>query len=149
MTTDGHHEARSDFFVAALRRLVRRRFVRDGCGGLRGDRLRGGLSWRFFVLVAAEFQLHDATDFEFDGTLFRYLDPLEGLWILRDAGGADLALEDAEVPEFQTVALPEFVDDLIQKVLNDALDVDTFVARSVGDSIDQLFFGHGSHGGTR
>src|SRR5690606_15260587 len=86
---------------------------------------------------------------EFDGSLFGHPDALQRLGVLRDAGCPNLAFENPEIPELQAIAVAEFLNDFIKKVLNDAFDVDPLITRSVGDSIDQLFFCDGFHFGTR
>jgi hypothetical protein len=90
--------------------------------------------------------LHQPADLELDGSFGGDFDLFQSLGVLRGAGGTDLALEHAEVAEFEAVALAQFLHDLVQKALHDALDQDPLGARLLGDTIDQLFLGHRGHG---
>ncbi len=99
------------------------------------DMRRGGEIVQFL----GELLLHDAAHFELDGSLFGNFDALQRLGVLRDPGRPNLALEDSEVAELESVALSEFVHDVIEKELDDPLDRHPLVAGTVGDSVDKLF----------
>ena len=88
---------------------------------------------------------HQTTDLEFHGSLRRHVYALQRFGILRHSGGPNPAFKNAEVAKFQTVAVAEFRDDLIQELLNHLLDNGPFVVRPLCDPINQVLFGDRGH----
>src|SRR5207253_2482667 len=68
------------------------------------------------LAIDTEAHFHHSADLELHGPLLRDLDALQGLRVLSGAGLANLALKNAEVPEFQPVSMTEFIDNIIQKL---------------------------------
>ena len=97
------------------------------------------------LTACGEGLFHQSADLELDRPLGWYLHRVEGLGVLGHAGAALLHLEDAEVAEFKAVALSQFGDDAIEKGLNDFLDGDPFLIRSLGNLINQFLFRDRGH----
>lgn len=82
---------------------------------------------------------HAAACFELDSPLCRHGDAFEGLWVLRHAWCAMLDFEDPEITELEAVAIGDFVDHLVKKLLDDLLCDDAFVACTLGDLVYKDF----------
>src|SRR5665213_3532241 len=93
-----------------------------GGGLLRGDCLDLAIASDRGLGDFLHFEFHEPADFELHGALRGHGDAFHGLGILRHAGGALLALEDAEVAKFKAVTAPKLNNKLVQKLLRDALD---------------------------
>jgi hypothetical protein len=86
---------------------------------------------------------HHPSHLELHRPLGGHADSLEGLGILGHAGGADLALEHAEVAEFEAVAPAEFLDDLIEEGLDQPFDDGTLEAMLLRETLDEFPLGDG------
>ena len=89
---------------------------------------------------------HQTAHFKFDRSLCRDINALEGFGILSDSGGSCSCFENAKVPEFQPVALPELVDDLVEEALEDLLDQDPFGLGLLGDPVHHFLLRYRMHG---
>ena len=99
------------------------------------------------MTVKPELHLHHTANLELHGALLRDFDPFKRFWILSGTSLAELALKHAEVSELQAVTSAKLLNNVIQEELNYPFDDDSLIAGAVGDSVDEVFFGDGSHDG--
>jgi len=85
------------------------------------------MSGLFHVLIMQP-HLHKPTDLEFHCSFGWNIHPFERLGVLGYPGGAAFDLENTEVSEFQAVIVAQFLNNVIQKRLNDSLDHYTLIA---------------------
>jgi hypothetical protein len=71
----------------------------------------------------------------------RHLDLLQGPRVLGHPGWRCLRFENAEVTELQAVSLGEFTDDLVEEMLDYALDERLSRAGTCGDAVNQVLLG--------
>lgn len=88
---------------------------------------------------------HASSCFELDGSLSGDGDAFEGLWVLGHAWGAVLDFKDAEIAELEAVAVCDFIDHEVKKLLYDLLCDDAFLSGALCDLIDEGFLGDRFH----
>src|SRR5690606_3844819 len=77
-------------------------------------------------------------DLELDRLLGRHGNGFKSLGILGHARGAVARLEDAEIPELDSVAFAQLADHMIEKALNGLLHDCALLPGLVGDTVDQI-----------
>ena len=88
---------------------------------------------------------HEPADLELDGPLSGDVYLFHGLGVLRDTSRAITQLEDAEIAALQPVTATELFNDLVKEMLNDPFDDNALVAGLLGNPINKIFLGYGSH----
>src|SRR5262249_34353759 len=82
------------------------------------------------------------TELELHGLLLRNDHPLERLWILCSPRGAVLDLKHAEIAELKPVAVTQFLDHLVEELLEHVADIQPLQARLHGDPVDEFLLSY-------